>query len=73
MREVVRPVDGPAAGDIVHTFHWRFAGEREANPAPALDRFRYRARTWCDYRIPGSPYPTAERCNFNMYSSALQI
>jgi hypothetical protein len=62
----------PATG-TVHTFHWRFAVEREAHAPPALDRFRYRARTWCDYRQPGNPYATAERCNFNMYDSALQI
>ena len=61
----------PATG-TVHMFHWKFAVEREAHAPPALDRFRYRARTWCDYLERGATSVTAERCNFDMFSSALQ-
>jgi hypothetical protein len=56
----------PSTG-TVHTFHWRFAVERDTSTSP--DRFRYRSRTWCDYHLAGSSTVTAERCNFNMYDS----
>jgi len=60
----------PSTG-TVHTFHWRFAVERDASTNPV--RHRYRARTWCDYHLAGSSTLVAERCNFNMYDSALLI
>ena len=62
----------PATGTR-HTFHRRFAVEREAHAPPALDRFRFRARTWCDYKLLGGSVSYPEECNFNMYDSALQI
>jgi hypothetical protein len=60
----------PSTG-TVHTFHWRFAVERDVSTSP--DRFRYRARTWCDYRLAGSSTVVAERCNFNMFDSWLLL
>jgi hypothetical protein len=54
-----------------HTFHWRFAVERDTAPSP--DRWRYRSRTWCDYKLSGGSTVYAERCNFNMFNSVLQI
>ena|SRR5215216_1277259 len=55
----------------VHTFHWRFAVEQDTSTSP--DRYRYRSRTWCDYRLAGSSTSTAERCNFNMFNSKFLI
>jgi len=62
---------GVAESRAVHTFHWRFAVERDTSTSP--DRYRYRARTWCDYHLAGSSTVVAERCNFNMFDSALLI
>jgi hypothetical protein len=55
----------------VHTFHWRFAVERDTSTSP--DRYRYRSRTWCDYRLAGSSTSVDERCNFNMFDSKFLI